>query len=101
VADNLTSSKTHLEKDVSYFLMHPSRQLQLEYKLCTLLKMIWFRFETTETGSIEPKETEDPPKQFKQEYIWYFSENLGLFRFVSVCYQTRLRCRVFSFPLCG
>jgi hypothetical protein len=29
---------------------------------------------------IEPKQTEDPPKQFEIEHIWVFSENLGLFR---------------------
>jgi hypothetical protein len=47
--------------------------------------------------SIEPKQTEDPPKQFKREYIWVFFKFLGLlmkqtetnakqilFRFVSV-----------------
>ncbi len=35
--------------------------------------------------SIEPKQTEDPPKQFKREYtvFGYFSENLGLFWFVT------------------
>jgi hypothetical protein len=34
--------------------------------------------------SIEPKKTEDQPKQFDREHIWHFSENLGLFRFVLV-----------------
>jgi hypothetical protein len=30
--------------------------------------------------SIEPKQTEDQPKQFDREHIFlYFSENLGLF----------------------
>ncbi len=38
--------------------------------------------------SIDLKQTEDPPKQFKREYIWVFSENLGLFRFVLVCNET-------------
>ncbi len=33
--------------------------------------------------SIDPKQTEDPPKQFKREYIWVFFRNLGLFRFVT------------------
>jgi hypothetical protein len=33
--------------------------------------------------SIEPKQTEDPPKQFKREYIWKFFQN---FRVVSVCF---------------
>jgi hypothetical protein len=52
-----------------------------------------FRFYTeTESFdvSIEPKQTEDPPKQFEREYIWVISENLGLFRFVLVCYETVL-----------
>ncbi len=46
--------------------------------------------------SIDPKQTEDPPKQFKREYIWVFSENLGLFRFVSVCCETVLFVSVVS-----
>jgi hypothetical protein len=40
--------------------------------------------------SIEPKQAEDPPKQFKREYIWVFFRKLrvvsvcfGLFRFVT------------------
>ncbi len=32
---------------------------------------------------IEPKQTEDPPKQFKREYIWEFFMK---FRVVSVCF---------------
>ncbi len=32
---------------------------------------------------IEPKQTEDPPKQFKREYIWKFFQK---FRVVSVCF---------------
>ena len=45
-----------------------------------------FRFYTeTESFdvSIEPKQTEDPPKQFKREYIWVFFIK---FRVVSVCF---------------
>jgi hypothetical protein len=34
--------------------------------------------------SIEPKQTEDPPKQFKREYIWEFFRT---FRVVSVCFS--------------
>ncbi len=47
---------------------------------------------------IEPKQTEDPHKQFKREYTVFgnFSENLGLFRFVSVCYETDLFVSVVS-----
>ncbi len=43
--------------------------------------------------SIDPKQTEDPPKQFKREYIWVFfrkfwvvSVCLGLLRNSSVCF---------------
>jgi hypothetical protein len=48
--------------------------------------------------SIEPKETEDPSKQFflKESIFGYFSENLGLFRIVSVCYETVLFVSVVS-----
>ncbi len=49
-----------------------------------------FRFYTeTESfdDSIELKQTEDQPKQFDTEHILvFFSENLGFFRFVSVCF---------------
>jgi hypothetical protein len=33
--------------------------------------------------SIEPKQTEDLPKQLIESIFWHFFENLGLFRFVS------------------
>ena len=46
--------------------------------------------------SIEPKQKEDPPKQFKREYIWVFFKFLGLLRFVSVCYETDLFVSVVS-----
>jgi hypothetical protein len=59
-----------------------------------------FRFYTeTESFdvSIEPKQTEDPPKQFIKESIFgYFSKNLRLFQFVSVCYETDLFVSVVS-----
>jgi hypothetical protein len=58
-----------------------------------------FRFYTeTESFdvSIEPTRTEDPPKLLKREYIWVFFKNLGLFRFVSVCYETVLFVSVVS-----
>jgi hypothetical protein len=49
-----------------------------------------FAFITKQRVSIDPKQTEDPPKQFKKSIFGYFSENLGLFRFVtknsSVCF---------------
>ena len=43
--------------------------------------------------SIEPKHTEDPPKQFKREYIWVFFRQC---RVVSVCYETVLFVSVVS-----
>jgi hypothetical protein len=55
-----------------------------------------FRFYTeTESFdiSIEPKQTEDPPKQFKREYIWVFFRK---FRVVAVCYETVLFVSVVS-----
>jgi hypothetical protein len=45
-----------------------------------------FRFYTETKSfdvSIEPKQTEDPPKQFKREYIWVLFRK---FRVVSVCF---------------
>jgi hypothetical protein len=45
-----------------------------------------FRFYTETKSfdvSIEPKQTEDPPKQFKREYIWVFYRK---FRVLSVCF---------------
>jgi hypothetical protein len=35
-------------------------------------------------GSIEPKQTEDPPKQFERDYIWVFFRK---FRVVSFCFS--------------
>ncbi len=55
-----------------------------------------FRFYTeTESFdvSIEPKQTEDPPKQFEREYIWV---SFRKFRVVSVCYETVLFVSVVS-----
>ena len=43
--------------------------------------------------SIEPKQTEDPPKQFKREFIWEFFRK---FRVVSVCYETDMFVSVVS-----
>ncbi len=40
--------------------------------------------------SIEPKQTEDPPKSLKESIFGNFSKNLGLFWFVLVCYETDL-----------
>jgi hypothetical protein len=46
--------------------------------------------------SIEPKQTEDPPNSLKDSVFGYFSENLGLFWFISVCYETVLFVSVVS-----
>ncbi len=43
--------------------------------------------------SIDPKQTQDQPKQFKREYIWVFFRK---FRIVSVCYETVLFVSVVS-----
>ena len=43
--------------------------------------------------SIEPKQTEDPSKQFKRECLWEFFRK---FRVVSVCYETDLFVSVVS-----
>jgi hypothetical protein len=68
-----------------------SKQPKLEPKLVSALSKTTGLFRLfcfyTETEifdvSIEPKQTEDPSKQFEREYIWVISENLGLFRFVT------------------
>ncbi len=55
-----------------------------------------FRFYTETENldvSIEPKQTEDPPKQFEREYIRVFFRK---FRVVSVCYETVLFFSVVS-----
>jgi hypothetical protein len=88
---------------VSFETSFDSKQPKLEPKLVSALsetKRLFrlFRFYTeTESFdvSIEPKQTEDPPKQFKREF-GNFSKNLGLFRFVSVCYETVLFVSVVS-----
>ena len=70
-----------------------SKESKLEAKLVSALsetKHLFrlFRFYTERESfgvSIEPKQTEEQPKQFDREHIMvFFSENLGLFRFVSV-----------------
>jgi hypothetical protein len=56
----------------------------ITYKITRLFRLFRFYTETESFDvSIEPKQTEDQPKPFDREHIWYFSENLGLFRFVS------------------
>ncbi len=67
-----------------------SKQLKLEPKPVSALsktkRLFWLFcfYNTTEIFdvSIEPKETEDQPKQFDREHILlFFTENLGFFRF--------------------
>ncbi len=75
---------------VSFETSFDSKQPKLEPKLVSALsetKSMFrlFRFYTeTESfdASIEPKQTEDQPKQFDREHILqFFTENLGFFRF--------------------
>jgi hypothetical protein len=77
---------------VSFETSFDSKQPKLEPKLVSALsetKRLFrlFRFYTeTESFdvSIEPKQTEDQPKQFDREHILlFFTENLGFFRFFS------------------
>jgi hypothetical protein len=87
---------------VSFETSFDSKQPKLEPKLVSALsetKRLFrlFRFYTeTESFdvSIEPKQTEDQPKQFDREHILlFFTENLGFFsffrffRFFSVCFE--------------
>ncbi len=82
--------RTKLAARVSFETSFNSKQPKLEPKLVSALsetKHLFrlFRF-FTETESfdvsIEPKQTEDQPKQFDREYILlFFTENLGFFWF--------------------
>jgi hypothetical protein len=73
------------------------KQPKLEPKLVSALSKTkhlfrLFRF-YTETESfgipIEPKQREEQPKQFDREHILvFFTENIGLFRFVLGCFET-------------
>ncbi len=81
---------------VSFKISFDSKQPKLEPKLVSalsetkhLFRLFWlFRFYTeTESFdvSIEPKQTEDQPKQFDREHILlFFTEKLGFFRVFSV-----------------
>ncbi len=75
---------------MSFETRFDSKQPKLELKLVSALsetkRLFWlFRFYTeTESFdvSIEPKQTEDQPKQFDREHILqFFTENLGFSRF--------------------
>jgi hypothetical protein len=78
---------------VSYETNFDSKQPKLEPKLVSALsetKRLFrlFRFYTETESldvSIEPKQTEDQPKQFDREHILlFFTENLGFLRFFPV-----------------
>ncbi len=50
----------------------------------SLFGLFYFYIETESFDvAIEPKQTEDPPKQFEREYIWVIFKK---FRVVSVCF---------------
>jgi hypothetical protein len=70
-----------------------SKQPKLEPKLVSalseskhLFRLLRFYTETESFDvSIEPKQTEDQPKQFDREHILiFFTETFGFFRFFSV-----------------
>jgi hypothetical protein len=86
---------------VSFETSFDSKQPKLEPKLASalsetkhLFRLFCFYTETESFDvSIESKQTEDPPKQFKRKYIWVLFRQFrvgpvcfGLFRFVSVCF---------------
>ncbi len=81
---------------MSFETSFDSKEPKLELKLVLALSQTkclfrLFRF-YTETESfhvlIEPKQTEDQPKQFDREHILvFFLENLGVFLFVLVCFR--------------
>jgi hypothetical protein len=82
-----------------------SKQLKLESKPVSALsktKRLFLLFPFyTETEkfcvSIDLKQTEEQPKQFDRELILvFFSENLGLFRFVLLWFETVLLVSVVS-----
>ncbi len=78
---------------MSFETSFDSKQPKLEPKLVLALSETkrffrLFRFYTKTQSfdvSIEPKQTEDQPKQFDREHILqFFTENVGFFRFFSV-----------------
>jgi hypothetical protein len=75
---------------VSFETSFDSKQLKLEPKLVSalsetkrLFRLFCYYTETESFDvSIEPKQTEDQPKQFDREHILqFFTENLGFSRF--------------------
>jgi hypothetical protein len=80
----------------SFEFIFDSKQPKLDPKLVLALSktkhLIWlFRFYTKKESfdvSIEPKQTEDQPKQFAREHILvFFSENLEFSHFVFRCFD--------------
>jgi hypothetical protein len=58
------------------------------FRFFSLFRLFCFYTETESFYvSIEPKQTEDPPKQFKREYIWVFFRK---FRVDPVCFEDTL-----------
>jgi hypothetical protein len=96
-ADKLTSLVT---PRVSFETSFDSKQPILEPKLVSalsetkcLFRLFRFYTETESFGvSIEPKQRGDQQKQFDREHIMVFFLKIlccfGLFRFVSVCFET-------------
>ncbi len=106
-SQRFTSLTRRVSLRVSFEHIFDSKQPKLEPKLVSALsetKCLFrlFRFNTeTESFdvSIEPKQTEDQPKQFDREHILlFFTENVGFFRIFfcffryfrlfSVCFET-------------
>ncbi len=69
-----------------------SFETSFDLKQPKLVSALSFRFNTeTESFGVstEPKQTEEQPKRFDGEHTLVFlSDNLGLFRFVLVCFET-------------
>jgi hypothetical protein len=90
--------RTHLQVGthrprVSFETRFDSKQPKLEPKLVSALSKTkglfrLFRFYTETQSfhvSIEPKQTEDQPKQFDREHsLLFFTENFGFFRYLKV-----------------
>jgi hypothetical protein len=85
-------SQSSMESRVSFETSFDSKQPKLVSPLSEIKCLFrLFRFYTeTESFdvSIEPKQTEDPPKQFDREHILqFFTENLGFFPFFFVFFS--------------
>ncbi len=71
-------------ENLGFFLFFFLRFFVFFFVFFGLFRLFRFYTETESFDvSIEPKQTEDPPKQIKREYIWVFFRK---FRVVSVCY---------------